>query len=234
MTALAQRPRGDRAFERMYRRHVGDVYRYALAVVRNPADAEDVTQTTFLNAYRAFVEGGARPRKTQTWLIGLAHGVCRRRLRQLPERSGERDAPENLPPRVADVRRALGRLPFDQRAALVMRELEARSYGEIADILALSTKRVETLIFLARRAFREQLEESLTCGQAEFAVSRDLDGRLSRHERGQLRAHLHSCPDCAAFARHQQEQREALQSLALIPVPASLSSFTKSAQGGRA
>ena len=35
---LAQRPRSDRAFERMYRRHVGDVYRYALAVMRNPAD----------------------------------------------------------------------------------------------------------------------------------------------------------------------------------------------------
>jgi DNA-directed RNA polymerase specialized sigma24 family protein len=36
---LAQRPRSDRGFERLYKRHVGDVYRYALAVMRNPTDA---------------------------------------------------------------------------------------------------------------------------------------------------------------------------------------------------
>jgi len=43
----------DQAFESLYRRYVKDVYHYALALLRNPADAEDVTQTTFLNAYRA-------------------------------------------------------------------------------------------------------------------------------------------------------------------------------------
>ena len=57
---LAERLRADRSFERMYRKHVGDVYRYALAVLRHPADAEDVTQTTFLNAYRAFQRGERR------------------------------------------------------------------------------------------------------------------------------------------------------------------------------
>ena len=45
--------RADGAFERLYRRHVREVYRYASAVLGNPADAEDVTQTAFLNAYRA-------------------------------------------------------------------------------------------------------------------------------------------------------------------------------------
>jgi hypothetical protein len=49
--ALKQRP--DAAFEALYRGHVHEVYRYTLAVLGNPADAEDVTQTTFLNAYRA-------------------------------------------------------------------------------------------------------------------------------------------------------------------------------------
>jgi hypothetical protein len=43
----------DRTFERLYERYVNEVYRYVLAMVRNPAEAEDVTQTTFLNAYRA-------------------------------------------------------------------------------------------------------------------------------------------------------------------------------------
>src|SRR5204862_4369884 len=70
----------DRAFERLYTRHVRDVYRYVLAVVRNPAEAEDVTQTTFLNAYRA-MQAGAEPRLAQNWLIAIAHNACRSRRR---------------------------------------------------------------------------------------------------------------------------------------------------------
>src|SRR6266545_7746590 len=86
---LAQRPRSDGAFERLYRRHVGDVYRYALAVIRNPADAEDVTQTTFLFDDRATTEKGNRPEKPQNWLIAIAHNVCRQRFRQSARRPAE-------------------------------------------------------------------------------------------------------------------------------------------------
>src|SRR5512146_1632413 len=230
---LAQRPRPDRAFERIYKKHVGDVYRYALAVMRNASDAEDVTQTTFLNAYRAYVEKGRRPEKPQNWLIAIAHNVCRQRFRQSARRPTEVTYEDDIADVVADdeaptpedIRRALGQLGFNQRAALVMRELEGRSYAEIAEILELSTSAVETLIFRARRALREQLEGSLTCGEAEFAISRQLDGRLSREDKGQLRAHLRECPECARFARRQRAQRSALKSLALIPVPTSLGSL---------
>ena len=106
-----------------------------------------------------------------------------------------------------------------------MRELEGRSYAEIADVLEVSTSAVETLIFRARRALREQLEGSITCGEAEFAISRQLDGRLPRQERGQLRAHLRECSECAGFARRQRAQRGALKTLALVPVPSSLMSL---------
>jgi RNA polymerase sigma factor (sigma-70 family) len=230
---LAQRPRSDRGFERLYKRHVGDVYRYALAVMRNPTDAEDVTQTTFLNAYRAYVEKGSRPEKPQNWLIAIAHNVCRQRFRQSARRPAEVSFEDDIADTVVDdetptgddIRRALGHLAFNQRAALVMRELEGRSYAEIAEILEVSTSAVETLIFRARRALREQLEGSLTCGEAEFAISRQLDGRLPRAERGQLRAHLRECADCAGFARRQRAQRGALKTLALVPVPASLTSL---------
>ena len=78
----------DRTFERLYRRHVKDVYRYAFAVLQNRADAEDVTQTTFLNAYRAF-ERGERPDKPHNWLIAIAHNVCRQRFRQSQRRPKE-------------------------------------------------------------------------------------------------------------------------------------------------
>jgi RNA polymerase sigma factor (sigma-70 family) len=230
---LAQKPRPDRGFERLYNRHVGDVYRYALAVMRNPADAEDVTQTTFLNAYRAYVEKGSRPEKPQNWLIAIAHNVCRQRFRQSARRPAEVSFEDDIADTIADddtpsgddIRRALGHLAFNQRAALVMRELEGRSYAEIAEILEVTTSAVETLIFRARRALREQLDGSLTCGEAEFAISRQLDGRLPRGERGQLRAHLRECAECAAFARRQRAQRGALKTLALVPVPGSLTSL---------
>src|SRR5918994_453984 len=230
---LAQRSRSDRAFERMYRRHVGDVYRYALAVMRNQADAEDVTQTTFLNAYRSYVEKGNRPQKPHNWLIAIAHNVCRQRFRQSARRPREVSFEDDIAdaivddetPSGEDIRRALGHIAFNQRAAIVMRELEGRSYTEIAEILDLSTSAVETLIFRARRALREQLEVSLTCGEAELAISRQLDGRLPRSEKGQLRAHLRECAECAGFARRQRAQRSALKSLGLIPVPSSLLSL---------
>src|SRR5438876_7283395 len=133
--SLAQRTRSDRAFERMYRRYVGDVYRYALAVMRNPADAEDVTQTTFMNAYRAYTEKGNRPEKPQNWLIAIAHNVCRQRFRQSSRRPAEVAFEDDIADTLVDdealtgddIRRALSHLAFNQRAALVMRELEGRS-----------------------------------------------------------------------------------------------------------
>jgi RNA polymerase sigma-70 factor, ECF subfamily len=229
---LAQRPRVDRAFERLYRRHVSDVYHYALAVLRNPADAEDVTQTAFLNAYSAY-RRGERPAAPRNWLIAIAHNVCRQRFRQSARRPHEVALDEDVAdtlvaddaPSAQDIRTALGYLAFNQRAALVMRELEGRSYAEIAELLELSVSAVETLIFRARRALREQLEGSLTCQQAERALSRQLDGRLARSERGALRAHLRACPECASFARSQRAHRAALRSIAAIPLPSSLASF---------
>src|ERR671922_2190058 len=229
---LAERRRVDRGFERLYRRHVADVYRYALAVLRNPADAEDVTQTTFLNALRAY-ERGERPKAEQNWLIAIAHNVCRQRFRQSQRRPREVSLDEDVADRIVDddgptgedIRRALGQLAFNQRAALVMRELEGRSYAEIGEILELSTSAVETLIFRARRALREQLETSLTCGEAEGALSKRLDGSLAAPERRALRAHLRECRECAALERKQRAQRAALKRLGVVQLPPSLAGF---------
>src|SRR5512133_3527573 len=152
----------DEAFEQLYRLYVADVYHYALALLRTPADAEDVTQTTFLNAYRAY-QSGVEVEKPQNWLIKIAHNVARsryarasRRVKEVPleDHADQLALPDDDRPNVEGLLQALWRLPFNQRAALVMRELEGRTYAEIADTIGVSVSAVETLIFRARRSMR--------------------------------------------------------------------------------
>ena len=153
----------DRAFERLYARHVREIYRYVLAVLHNPAEAEDVTQTTFLNAYRA-IQAGAEPQLPQNWLIAIAHNACRSRIRVAMRRPREVSLdevaelalpePERL--NVRELLRAFGRLPSNQRAALALREFEGRSYPEIAETLGVTVPAVESLIGRARKTLRRQ------------------------------------------------------------------------------
>jgi RNA polymerase sigma factor (sigma-70 family) len=213
----------------MYSRHAPGVYRYALALLGSPADAEEVTQTTFLNAYRA-IDGGERPRSPDAWLHSIALNLCRQRFRQAARRPSEvplqEDVAEIVPdeqsPTLSDVTRALKHLPFNQRTALVMREFEGLSPPRIAEALNVSASAVETLLFRARRNLREQLEGSLTCQEAERAISLQLDGLLPRGQRGHLRAHLRECAECARLARGMRGQRSSLKALALLPLPSAL------------
>jgi RNA polymerase sigma factor (sigma-70 family) len=160
---LAEDPR-DLVFERLYTSYVRDVYRYVLAVLRNPSEAEDVTQTTFLNAYRA-LRAGERPLKPQNWLLTIAHNACRSRIRSAMRRPREVPldvavvevaVPEPDRPNVRELVRALGRLPLNQRSAIALRELEGRSYPEIADALGVTVPAVEALLARARKALREK------------------------------------------------------------------------------
>ena len=151
--------RHKRAFERSFRRHVGDVFHYALGVLSDPLDAEEVTRATFADAYRSVCLGGPKPQLNA--LLGIAHEVCRRR----------------------------GGHPKITNAHL--RSDDSRT-------------------------------PELTCSGAELAISRHLDGRLSRGERRLLREHLCGCEECEAFARCQAVQRAALRSIASIPVPEEL------------
>ena len=157
----------EKAFESLYERHFREIFGYSLALLHSPADAEDATQATFLNAYRAF-ERGERPRHPASWLRAIALNVCRehfRRASRRPEEVSLEEDPGELvveppEPAIGDVVRALSHLPFNQRAALVMREFEGRPVTEIADLLDVTSAAVETLLFRARRALREQLEGS--------------------------------------------------------------------------
>ncbi|MGH3132934.1 MAG: sigma-70 family RNA polymerase sigma factor [Gaiellaceae bacterium] len=221
-----------RAVDDLYRRHGSEVYRYALAVLGNHADAEDVTQTTFLNAYRS-LEQGVHPRKPSNWLLTIASNVIKQRFRSQQARPREvvlddrvaGTSSDDTGPTVGEVLTALSRILPQQRQAIVLREFEGRSYKEIAEILGVTTSALETLLFRARRSLAEELEHQLTCTEAQFAVSKASDGRAGRKERRRLRAHLDECPDCARFAQVQQRHRRALRGLALVPIPVSLTLF---------
>ena len=232
MAATETSTRANAALDELYRQHVGEVYRYSYAVLGNHADAEDVTQTTFVNALRA-LERGETPEEPSRWLVVIAHNLVRQRWRQAASRPAlvelETDVPDAVEEEdgyeLEELVRALQRIPETQREAIVMRELEGRSYREIATLLGLSTSALETLLFRARRSLADELENVVTCENAELSLSKQLDGRLSRKERRRLDEHLAECPDCARLAATQQRQRRAFRGLALLPLPIGLALF---------
>jgi len=141
------------------------VYGSVLRDVRDPVEAEDVTQAAFLNAFRAMRRGDT-PEKPRAWLLTIARNVVRRRARLRAERPQEVELDSELLPTLdedegsasADIHAALQRLTDAQREAILLREIQGRSYAEISFELGLSLAAVEALIFRARRALAEELE----------------------------------------------------------------------------
>src|SRR3954454_18766031 len=229
-----------RALDDLYRSHSAEVYRYAYALLGNRSDAEDVTQTTFMNALRA-LERGERPRKPSNWLITITHNIVRQRFRQQQARpaevelSGElaHEQHEDTGPTMPELVKALQRIPPSQREALVLRELEGRSYDEIAQTLSLSTSALETLLFRARRSLADELENVATCERAELNLSRQLDGRLSRKEKRRLADHIAECQSCNRIEATHRKRRQAFKGLAVLPLPLSLT-FLKGAPNASA
>ena len=195
--------------DRLYRRHADEVLRYALMVLRSRADAEDIVQIVFVRALRA-IERGEKVRTPRNWLIKIAHNECRRLLssRKMHAELPEEIAVEPIETgRVAELRTAMAALPEMQRQALVLRELEGRTYVEIATTLGLTVSAVETLIFRARRTLREQIEASMSC--EDFALLLDDPDARSR-----IRAHARICPECATLERQARGRKSALKRIA--------------------
>jgi RNA polymerase sigma factor (sigma-70 family) len=232
---MAVSPEATRASARadeLYRAHERGVYRYALAALGNPADAEDVTQTTFMNALRA-LERGEQPRSPESWLIAIAHNLVRERYRRArtrplevaldPEAVGARPEEDQTKPSVDEIVRAMARIPESQRSALVMREFEGRSYAEIARTLSMTTSALETLLFRARRSLAEELESVMTCARAEADLARLQAEGLSRRERKRLDEHIRECPACASLAGPRVRRPRILERAPLLlPFPARL------------
>ena len=168
----------DRAFEALYKDHLRDVYSYSYYRVGNHHDAEDITEQTFLQAYRHFErarrESNGRP--LRPWLIRIAHNLAanyhRDRSRR-PEANIEAVEPpahphdtEQIVSGREDLRavmRRLDDLPDERREALIMRFALDMSNREIARALGKTDGATKVLI---HRAIK-QLEELIAAEDAE-------------------------------------------------------------------
>ena len=154
-------------FEGLYRSHRNEVYRAALRKLGDHHEAEDVTQTAFLDAYKAILRG-SKPDLPRAWLLAIAENVRRRRFRTALRRPREeplRDEslPSAEPPwraQTEEIRTALARLGESQRKVFLLRELGGFSYSEIAAQLDLSVPAVQMLLFRARQKLRTELDRS--------------------------------------------------------------------------
>lgn len=164
--ALVQRARsGDqRAFERLYREHVGRVYGLCLRMTRDPQLAEDCTQETFINAWRALAKFETRS-SLSTWLHRIAVNVSLARRRKsgpvepLPAEEQETAAEWTLetPVEVQELENAIGALPEGARDALVLHALYGYSHGEAARMLGIAEGTCKAQLHRARRLLRERL-----------------------------------------------------------------------------
>ncbi|SDM73239.1 RNA polymerase sigma factor [Allokutzneria albata] len=162
------------AFDALVRRHTAKLYRVALRIVGDPADAEDVVQEAWVSAWRSLAQfrGEAAP---TTWLYrvvtnaALAH--LRRRKPTVPlEPEGQAGAAltdAGPTPEQAALRRekvdaalhAISLLEPSQRVPLVLRELEGMSYEEVAAVLEVSVPALRSRLHRARVALLAKLEE---------------------------------------------------------------------------
>jgi RNA polymerase sigma factor (sigma-70 family) len=152
----------DRAFEAVVTRYRRPLLRYCRRLLP-PERAEDAVQQTFLNAYRAIGAGEAEL-NLKPWLYRIAHNASISLLRQngwTHEQLDEQFDGVEQPPqavenseRMREVVRAVKQLPERQRDAVVLRELEGRSYEEIAVTLGVSGGAVRQLLNRARTNLR--------------------------------------------------------------------------------
>ena len=215
----------ERAFAAIFRRYHQSLYRYCLAIVGNPEDAQDALQNSMIKVLRA-LPGEERQIELKPWLYRIAHNESidlLRRRRETRELDSEQVAVgrglaedvatrERLRLLFADLRE----LPERQRDVLVMRELSGLDFEEIGAALDTSDAVARQTLYEARQSLR-QMEEGreMSCDTVRRALS-DGDGRVIR--RRDVRAHLRSCAQCRGF-RDEIKSRKG-DFAALSPLPA--------------
>jgi RNA polymerase sigma-70 factor (ECF subfamily) len=177
VSEVADKHRLDGDFTELYRSHLRDVYSYAYYRIGNHHDAEDLTEQTFLQAYRHFEraqrESNGRP--LRPWLIRIAHNLAANYYRDRSRRPQTHledaaivSAPHDTETLVEgrqelhDVLSGVSSLPDDRREALIMRFALGMDNREIARALGRTEGATKVLI---HRAIK-QLEERLAAAEA--------------------------------------------------------------------
>src|SRR5471030_2447006 len=168
--AASQTSRSAEETSDLYERYHRQIFAFCVRELGNREEAEDATQSTFLNAFRA-LESGTVFEHESAWLYQAAHHVCQTRRRSWYRRrriesDGDFDrlqhilaSPTSDDDELFGLRPALESMPEQQRKALLLREWQGLSYAEIATELDLSQSAVETLLFRARRGLAERLTD---------------------------------------------------------------------------
>ena len=169
------------AFEQLVTRHEGRVYSIAMNILRQRQDAEDVTQTVFLNALE-HLDGFREEASFATWITRVAVHTALKALRKRKglstvsidasneDESGEIRHPELIaewpgdPAKILDrkdLRRvldeAIDALPANHRVVFALRDIEGLSVRETSEALGISEGNVKVRLLRARLALRERL-----------------------------------------------------------------------------
>jgi RNA polymerase sigma-70 factor (ECF subfamily) len=159
------------AFEAIVSAHHDEIYRYLLRTTGQPSDADDLSQDTFLRAFRAF--GSLAPEaNVRAWLFAIATNLSRNHFRARKRRraaqsavkqeQAERSAPGpdgvSLGREVGvTIEVVIGRLPLKQRLAFLQRKVHGFEYETIGANLGCSAESARAHVFQALRKIRQAL-----------------------------------------------------------------------------
>jgi RNA polymerase sigma factor (sigma-70 family) len=214
------------AFEAIVERYQGRLLGFCRQMLGSTEDAEDILQEVFVNAYRAML-ADEREINLRPWLYRIARNRCLNYLRK-----PKADAQESMDmvPEVEAASTAervhnreefrqilsdVNKLPETQRAALLLREMDALSYEEIAAAMETTVPSVKSLLVRARISLAEASQARLlTCGEVHVELSEAAEGL--RKVSAPVRRHVRECEECADFRSQVRSNEKALA--ALFPV----------------
>ena len=169
------------SFNQLVKRWERPIFALAYRTLGREEDARDVTQETFLRAFRALA-GFKGDAKFSSWLYRIALNLCRdwmrkeRRaplvavsedvdLEQMAAVQGPVETVEDLAARAElyrEVAKAMDRLPAEQRQAIILKEYHGLTFQEIADLMKCPLSTVKTRVYQGLSTLRKQLGEQMT------------------------------------------------------------------------
>ncbi len=214
------------AFEAIVDRYQGRLLGFCRQMLNSTEDAEDVLQEVFVNAYRAML-ADEREINLRPWLYRIARNRC---LNHLRKPTADAQESMDMVPTVEAASTAekvhnreefrqlltdVGKLPETQRSALLLREMDAMSYEEIAQAMETSVPSVKSLLVRARISLAEASQaRQLTCGEVRIDLAEAAEGL--RKLSGPVRRHVRDCEECGEFRSQLRSNDKVLA--ALVPV----------------